>query len=409
MKFNYRNPIKLTNVVAILPQIHGGDINETRLYMSKNGIDVTIKKDEYITYLDYIRTLTQNERLMSISYYHALITIYSDALNYDYPPKSTIVGLYSLSNSINSRDKVLGFMREKIAAGFHIMVNFPAKRRIEYAVRNRIPLLSTFKMGTNMITFSSPSGKIWKDNCYTVEELHNANLTQVSPSVLRGILGPDYNGCGYFSKSTDSDMWDIFMSAPDLKQLIPVQKWSTSPASFIKAYTGLLRSLTRTTHGDYYLCRGLLAESYLRTAGIDNSAFITIGDEMKTLICMEDILLSTKYGQIEFYAGEHVNLSGHLLSIIVANHFTSCSVGLWLAQLIDVSRGRVRVHDKYSLEYFDMNISDKGVARWHSNSEVILTACIAKDYVKFILKDNYSEELVDDCLSVLTSILVSYP
>nr|APG79054.1 Minor core capsid 2 [Hubei reo-like virus 11]APG79154.1 minor core capsid [Hubei reo-like virus 11] len=413
MKWNYDSDIIIKHVYALLPQPNAGDLNEMRLVLSKYGKNYTYKVSTVRKYLDKFKMLNFDVRSRTIANYHRLITTYQDALQVEGIKKkgAAISAMFSITNSSNDKSKTLAWFKEVSRAGAFLILTVPNIYRLNVTkiARYSIGLEVSIKNGT--FVFSSPhTREPWKDNYFTEYEMAEASMTRVTPEMMNGFMSIKYNGVGYFTNSDYCDLFDVYIPTWLSKALFNYQNIGTSPMGVIKSVTNILISSGVVLRSEYYQRRGELLRNYLISKGVSSDKMAVSGTEYQSLFTLAPISVQTEFGLVELKSNTSLNISGHLLSMVVASHFVPTAVSVWIAQMAlittKVKANTVHAYKLSKLQFFDNDIDKDGYFKvWHTMNELKLTFCIMEQYVEMILKDCYQPQIVKDACDCFKNLL----
>nr|UCR92574.1 MAG: minor capsid protein [Reoviridae sp.] len=401
MKLNFKSDTTIPYVYALLPQPHGGSINELRLVMSQLGKTFKYERTKIEAYLDSFHALTRDEQLRMIINYHELLMDKRDALTVELSPGDMLSAMFSLSNKINEKKRVLKRLHDWSTKRAFVIFTAPNRGRIEFLLKYYDGMKMSIKIKDDVLTYTSPHRKNpWKDYCYTMEELRRAGYVTVTAEMLAGLMGNAYIGVGYFMNSNYMDIMDIYIPEFVARKLFKYQNIGTSPIGLVKCFTHQFLMNGNIQRGEYYAKRGQMAAEVLKTKGYDLGDFNIVGDETISITALREISFVSEYGNFLAKPMAAINLSGHLLSMAIAAHFVPTAINIWIMQLLTMTMN-VKLEDIHGyydkpVELFDNKIESDEIKYWHSINELILTMEILEDYVSLVMDNNHNPLIIQD-------------
>lgn len=402
LKMNLKKDIVIPKLLALLPQPMGGSLNELRAIMSTSvKSDYRYEAKKVQLYLDEFKALGVKNQIKFIEDMHSILVENMDALDFSFQPGDCVSGMFSISNSYNQKTKVLRWMRMMNERRCFAVISVPNKARYLYARRMNFNLGLDIVIKKNRLVFKTENKKHpWNDSVYTMTELRQNGFITVTAEQMAGWLGVKYAGPGYYSHSTLCDLMDIAVPEWLAKRIFAYQHIGTSPIGLIKAYTHMLIDKRSIPRNQYYFKRATLLDSYLKREGIPHDSYVISGTERETLQFLEQVSLSTEFGDVFIESGTSINVSGHLLSMTIAAHFVPTAIHVWIRQLLRMTVNTKLIEIKESVKdstlLFDNRIHDGELLPWHSLNELILTLCILESYVDFMMGGYHSTDIISD-------------
>nr|ADN64782.1 minor core protein [Homalodisca vitripennis reovirus] len=392
-------------LLALLPQPYGGSIRELRAVFSKHGVSsITIKSSDTEAYLDKFNKMSQSSQIYTQAFMHQLLTTTKDALEYDVPNDTALIASYSLSNSNNSKSRVLQCLDNYAKMKKVIIFGAPNLLRLKFMKEIGLMLDSSIKIKDDLISFSNPSGKKWVDRGYTAEEMQSVGFIEITVEQMVSLCGGDYAGCGYFVNSSYNDIFSWYIPMWMVGKLM-LQDIRTSPSALVKCFTTVIRSLCFVPHRVYYAYRSYMVAKHLAANNVLNTAYTLIGSSDATFIVNSNFSIPHPAGPLNFTAGDKVNISGHLLSLSIAAHFVAAPILLWAHQMKYMTQNRKKDPKIDPLLYFDNKLDKQGsLMQWHSREEVLLACLIVEDYVSMMFNGNYSKNIINDITATMAKV-----
>lgn len=420
VKCNLHNRRSIDNVIALLPQPHGGHLDELRLILGAKGVTYLFDFDKNVAgYMNDFKKLEISEKMLMIKYYHILLTKKLDAFKYIDSDSNVTLALYSITNTSNVFSDFKKYVLKMCTARKVLIFNAPNKGRILYMKKNKFDpgLNISIDSSERIVTFKSPSGRVWQDYCLTGKEALELGYIQITSEMLSGLLGPSYAGPGFMDNSAYSDMFNLYMPTFVFNHFLSYQHVGTGPISSVKSFSTAIRNVQPgISRSEYYKLRANLVCDVFRKYLIDESKYRLIGDEQCAVQIINDVRLELEFGTVDISASYKkpvdINISGHFLSLAITSHFIPVAIDAWMVQLHTMSQPK---NANSVLQYlrvdpllmFDNKISDDGLSfnPWHTKDELILTVEIVKPYLDLIMSGNYSEVLVDDIRESFTKLI----
>ncbi|AAA48499.1 polypeptide P5 [Wound tumor virus] len=402
MKWNRTKDVKCRRLLALLPQPYGGSLRELRAYFHVNGAaEVNIKKSEVNSYMDKFTSLSISEQIGSQKFMHMLITNYGDALKLKTGRDKAIIASYSLSNAINKKERVLKFLSDAAKSETLIIFGAPNLNRVKFMIKSGIVLGSDVTISNDLITFKNASGKVWKDYGYTQSELIKSSMIEITIEQMLCISSSSYNGVGYFANSIYNDMFSWYVPEWLFEKYFSIQDIRLSPVALVKCFTTSIRNLCYVPHLTYYALRGSFVEKVLITNNVLNSSYLITGTSHSTFKVLSNFEVPSPAGVLKFKAGDDVNISGHLLSLVIAAHFVASPTLLWATHMKRMTTPVNLPKNLDKLLFFDNKIKNGMLEKWHSREEVVLAAMIVENYVAHILNGRHSIEIIQEITQVI--------
>nr|QHA33827.1 putative minor core protein [Atrato Reo-like virus] len=411
-KFHLKHQFDLHKVAALLPQPYGGSSDEMRIIFNSTGVDYTFDPFKVGKYMSEFHDLSIAAQLWCVNFYYHFITTRKDILKCDPGSNKIYSGLFSLSNQMNKKKDVLNWIQRAHNQSNIVSFTTPNEYRVKFMKTTRFDPKTNISINGDIFAFQSPAkDRTWYDRCYTPVELGEAGLECITLEALSGIMGSRYKGVGCYTQSAAFDTYDVYMSQYAIVESTQVQHVGTSPLGFVKSFTHLFLKDGGMRRQSYYSNRAFLLQEYLTKMKVPRSAYRIVGNESATIYTLDKILVSTRFGNVRLLPGMEVNLSGHMLSMIVAAHFVSIPFEMWIRQLVamatDVPEKEILAQVHSPIELFD-NISKDGMyLHWHTLNELMLTAEIALPYVTSVMMGMQSDDLINLHLKHFQNILTA--
>lgn len=408
LKLNLKTNTTINQLQYLLPQPYGGELKEMRAIMSgdQNVPDFEYRAQDVDQYMNKFANIKTEEQLKFSVYMHSSLIINQNALNYNFKSHSLINCLYSLSNEINDKSSVLQWLEKMRKNNCIVLFSAPNGDRLKYKLKYSNRLTNVMRISDNKVyTKTSRRNKPWVDISYNFTEMRKIGYLSVTPEIIAGTMGSFYHGVGYVNHGDICDITDIYLPFEFCNKIFRYQTCGTSPMGNVKAFTHMVTDGMGVSKFIYYWKRAELVGNFLMLKGIPPDSYRLIGDGNATFTALRDIRISTFVGDVFINASDSavsINLSGHLLSLAIAAHFIPNGIHIWIKQMLTMSRGvdfNILLQSEHDKMLFFDNIVRNGIALpWHSQNELILTLCILKGYVNFMLNGHFSESIIDDII-----------
>lgn len=421
LKFNFRSDRNLKFVKMLLPQPFGGDLDEMRLVLTQDGTDYDYRYASKVKpYLERFHQTSIADKLSVIRHFHRLSITVTDVLKPPLQSDDLTIALFSITNLNNARNDVCKYLTVNYVGRKLILFNVPNKGRIDYLLKNKINPGINLSLKGDVITFKSPTGKVWKDRCYTGKEMHDLGYIQITAEMMSGLLGPWYRGVGYMDNSAYVDMFNLYIPSFLFDMFFRFQHVATGPISFVKSMTTTIRNiLPGLPQSLYYKLRGTLAMEIFQAYGVNNRSYTFMGDPECSVRIIDDVYFETEFGIVDVKATidkpVDIGVSGHLLSLSIMSHFVPVALDAWMKNLITMSKKR-SINDISNYLHvgdvllFDNKMDEDGThfKPWHTMNELIITILLLERYTAIIMSGNYSRIIIDDIKSSFKQILSTY-
>nr|P14583.1 RecName: Full=Putative mRNA-capping enzyme P5; AltName: Full=Structural protein 5; AltName: Full=mRNA guanylyltransferase [Rice dwarf virus (isolate Akita)]BAA14081.1 ORF [Rice dwarf virus] len=406
MKWNRSKDTSVSHLLALLPQPYGASIREMRAFFHKKGAsDIKILAAETEKYMDDFTAMSVSDQINTQKFMHCMITTVGDALKMDLDGGRAVIASYSLSNSSNPKERVLKFLSDANKAKAMVVFGAPNTHRLAYAKKVGLVLDSAIKMSKDLITFSNPTGRRWRDYGYSQSELYDAGYVEITIDQMVAYSSDVYNGVGYFANSTYNDLFSWYIPKWYVHKRMLMQDIRLSPAALVKCFTTLIRNICYVPHETYYRFRGILVDKYLRSKNVDPSQYSIVGSGSKTFTVLNHFEVPHECGPLVFEASTDVNISGHLLSLAIAAHFVASPMILWAEQMKYMAVDRMLPPNLDKSLFFDNKVTPSGaLQRWHSREEVLLAAEICESYAAMMLNNKHSPDIIGTLKSAINLV-----
>lgn len=370
----------------ILFQPAVNDSTEVRVIMSSEGTSRFINAEEFAASVNDWRQMSLRDQYNSISVYFKHLIEVGSVFD-KYKARDTLVS-FAFTSALTNKKRAIDGWKRMIARirheGCSIMVILPNN------VINDSNSFVTYKskhMCYHDWTISE--SEIWELDLYSINPLGIRSIVDRYMNIEQSDLRPALRGLGDFKL-----LPRVLMGGVIERQFIP-QSVIGSPGPLIKCFTLAYRINFNKTQSYTYnlrmrLLRKLTNIDELKGTFSYDSASSFHSESRQTLLVMDGTL---KGKSITLTAGETMDISGHLLNLLISRQYSFDLLKLWIKQwavqstLTKLHENSFTIRRMHYLQKENLLIDynpdgDKGLFDpWHSRNDIFCALVIANDYM----------------------------